>query len=203
MKRMDHWEERQWLGGEAHVASPNGRPGAMVLGKWLASELVPPLAGAAAVGVALGSLGTIGIMKMEPHKPRSRTGERDASTSSERSGSMDQIRGNERQARYDEGGAMGAGTVLAAFGLGLLAGALATLLMTPEPGESVRRRVRRGLETARHELDGIVEETKESWSRVRDDAQDAVKRTTTRIKEAAKVTKEAVAEGTPSVPKAQ
>ena len=93
---------------------------------------------------------------------------------------MEQIRRDERQARYDEDGAMGAGTVLAAFGLGLLAGAL---------------------ETARHELDGIVEETKESWSRVRDDAQDAVKRTTTKIKEAAKVTKEAVAEGAPSVPK--
>jgi len=114
---------------------------------------------------------------------------------------MEQIRVDERQARYDEGGAMGAGTVLAAFGLGLLAGALTTLLMTPEPGESVRRRVRRGLETARHELDGIVEETKDSWSRVRDDAQDAVKRTTTRIKEAAKVTKKAVAQGSPSVPK--
>ena len=114
---------------------------------------------------------------------------------------MEQIRVDERQARYDEGGAMGAGAVLAAFGLGLLAGALTTLLMTPEPGESVRRRVRRGLETARHELDGIVEETKDSWSRVRDDAQDAVKRTTTRIKEAAKVTKEAVAQSAPSVPK--
>jgi len=116
---------------------------------------------------------------------------------------MEQIRGDERRARYEDAGAMGAGTVLAAFGLGLLAGALATLLMTPEPGESVRRRVRRGLETARHELDGIVEESKDSWSRVRDDAQDAVKRTAKRIKEAAKVTKEAVAEDTPSVPKVQ
>jgi gas vesicle protein len=201
MKRTDDWEERQWLGGEAHVPLFNGRPRAMALGRWLASEFVPLLAGAAAVGVALGSLGTIGVMKIEPQKLQSRTDERNALTSSERSGSMEQIRVDERQASYNEGGAMGAGTVLAAFGLGLLAGALTTLLMTPEPGESVRRRVRRGLETARHELDGIVEETKESWSRVRDDAQDAVKRTTTKIKEAAKVTKEAVAEGAPSVPK--
>ena len=116
---------------------------------------------------------------------------------------MEQIRGDEREARYGDAGAMGAGTVLAAFGLGLLAGALAMLLTTPESGESVRRRVKRGLETARHELDGIVEESKDSWSRVRDDAQEAVKRTTKRIKEAAKVTKEAVAEPTPSVPKVQ
>jgi gas vesicle protein len=198
---MDDWEEKQWLGGETFVPLFNGRPRTMVLGTWLASELLPLLSGAAAVGVALGSLWTIGVMKIESQKPRSRTGERDALTSCERSGSMEQIRGDERQARYEDAGAMGAGTVLAAFGLGLLAGALATLLMTPEPGESVRRRVRRGLETARHELDGIVEESKDSWSRVRGDAQDAVKRTAKRIKEAAKVTKEAVAEGTPSVPK--
>jgi gas vesicle protein len=200
---MDDWEEKQWLGGETFVPLFNGRPRTMVLGTWLASELLPLLSGAAAVGVALGSLWTIGVMKIESQKPRSRTGERDALTSCERSGSMEQIRGDERQARYEDAGAMGAGTVLAAFGLGLLAGALATLLMTPEPGESVRRRVRRGLETARHELDGIVEESKDSWSRVRGDAQDAVKRTAKRIKEAAKVTKEAVAEGTPSVPKVQ
>jgi gas vesicle protein len=198
---MDDWEEKQWLGGETFVPLFNGRPRTMVLGTWLASELLPLLSGAAAVGVALGSLWTIGVMKIESQKPRSRTGERDALTSCERSGSIEQIRGDERQARYEDAGAMGAGTVLAAFGLGLLAGALATLLMTPEPGESVRRRVRRGLETARHELDGIVEESKDSWSRVRGDAQDAVKRTAKRIKEAAKVTKEAVAEGTPSVPK--
>jgi gas vesicle protein len=108
---------------------------------------------------------------------------------------MEQRRDDERQVREYEAGSVGAGTVLAAFGLGLLAGALATLLTTPEPGESVRRRVRRGVETARHELDGIVGETKESWSRVRDDAQDALKRTATKIKEAAKVTKEALAEG--------
>ena len=58
------------------------------------------------------------------------------------------------------------------------------------------------METARHELDEIVGETTESWVRVRDDAQDAVKRTATKIKEAAKVTKDAVAEGVSSVPKA-
>jgi len=59
---MDDWEEKQWLGGEAHVPLFNGRPRTMVLGKWLASELLPLLSCAAAAGVALGSLGTIGVM---------------------------------------------------------------------------------------------------------------------------------------------
>lgn len=115
---------------------------------------------------------------------------------------MEQARADERRVRDNEAGGMGTGTILAAFGLGLLAGVAATLLTTPESGASVRRRVKRGVETASHELDEIVGETKESWVRVRDDAQDAVKRTATKIKEAAKVTKDAVAEGVSSVPKA-
>jgi gas vesicle protein len=114
---------------------------------------------------------------------------------------MEQVREDERRRRNDNADAMGAGTVLAAFGLGLLAGAVVTLLTTPESGESVRRRVRRGAETAQGELDGIVEEAKESWGRVRDDAQDAVKRTATKIKEAAKGTKDALVEQPPSIPK--
>ncbi len=114
---------------------------------------------------------------------------------------MEQIRADERRGRNDNADVMGVGTVLAAFGLGMLAGAVVTLLTTPEPGESVRRRVRRGAETAQEELGGIVGEAKESWSRVRNDAQDAVKRTATKIKEAAKVTREAVTEGEIPVPK--
>ena len=114
---------------------------------------------------------------------------------------MGQRREDERSMQEDEDVSVNGGTVLVAFGIGLLAGALATLLTTPEPGETVRRRVKRGVETAREELDGIIEEAKESWSRVRDDAQEAVKRTTGKIKEAAKVTKEAVAEEPPAIPK--
>lgn len=93
---------------------------------------------------------------------------------------------------------MGTGTILAVFGLG---GAVATLLMTPESGASVRRRVKRGAETAQEELGGIVGEARESWRLVRDDAQSAVTRTAINMKEAAKVTREAVAEGVISIPK--
>jgi len=203
MGRMDGWEERQWLGGEAHVSPYNGSSRTFALRWRLASDIISLLAGAAAVGAALGSLGTVGVMKAGQGQQRMQIGKLYTRTASERSDTMEQGRANERRGWEDEAGSVGAGTILAAFGLGLLAGALATLLTTPEPGESVRRRVRRGVETARHELDGIVEEAKESWSRVRDDAQDAVKRTATKIKDAARVTKEAVAEGGPSAPKTQ
>lgn len=114
---------------------------------------------------------------------------------------MELIREDERRGRSHEAGAMGAATLLAAFGFGLLAGAVVTLLTTPESGASVRNRLKRGAETAKRELDGIVGETKESWDRVRNETGEAVTRTSSRIKEAAKVTKEAVTEeGTP-VPK--
>jgi gas vesicle protein len=96
---------------------------------------------------------------------------------------------------------MGPASVLTAFGLGLLAGAVVTLLTTPESGTSVRTRLKRGAEAAKRELGGIAGETRESWDRVRDDTEEAVKRTATRIKEAARVTKEALAEGGNSVPK--
>lgn len=84
----------------------------------------------------------------------------------------------------------------------VLAGAVVTLLTTPESGLSVRNRLKRGAETAKRELDGIVGETKESWGRVCNETGEAVTRTAIKIKEAAKVTKEAVTEGGTPVPKA-
>jgi gas vesicle protein len=200
MNSFEDGEERRWLGGEAQVQRYNGRPRLLALRRWLASENLPLLAAVAAMCAALGGVGTAGAMMAGQRQSKSIEQET-VRTSRERSKAMGQRREDEPLMREEEMGSVGAGTVLVAFGLGLLAGALATLLSTPEPGESVRRRVRRGVETAREELDAIVEESKESWSRVRDDAQDAVKRTATRIKEAAKVTKDAVVEGGSSVPK--
>ena len=103
--------------------------------------------------------------------------------------------------REAEAGSIGSGMILAGLGLGVLAGAAVALLTTPEPGSSVRRRVTRGIKTARQELDDIVDETQESWNQVREDTRRAVKRTAARIKDAAQATKEAVAEGTASVRK--
>ena len=102
---------------------------------------------------------------------------------------------NERL-RYDEGvDAIGMGTILAAFGLGLLAGTVATLLTTPESGSAVRNRLRRGVETAKKEIDDVVEEAKQDWTTVGGDLSDAVKRTASRVKKAAEVTKGALASG--------
>lgn len=56
------------------------------------------------------------------------------------------------------------------------------------------------METAKRVLCEIAGETKESWDRVRDDTDEAFKRTATRIKEAVTVTKEALAEDRTSVP---
>ena len=98
---------------------------------------------------------------------------------------MEEERPDERRLRDDEVGATDMGTILAAFGLGLLTGAVMTLLATPESGTTVRSRLKRGVETARREFDGIVGETKEAWSQVRNDAREAVKQTTTKVKKAA------------------
>lgn len=114
---------------------------------------------------------------------------------------MEQPRGEEQSRRGDEQGGIGIAVVLATFGIGLLAGAVVTLLTTPEPGEAVRRRMRRGVEKARGELEEIVDDARESWERVRDDARDAMTHTTTKIKDAVKATKEAVMEGDRPAPK--
>jgi len=115
---------------------------------------------------------------------------------------MELVREDERRGRSNEAGAMGAAAVLAAFGLGLLAGAVVTLLTTPESGTSVRTRLKRGAEAAKRELGEMAGETKESWDRVRNETGEAVMRTAIKIKEAARVTKEALAEERTSVPKA-
>ena len=190
---VDDQEGMQWLGGEAHVRANNGRPSPSRALQWLLSEVMIMVARA-----ALGSFRPVGAMRTEGVKRHSRIGERVVRVSSARSETMEQIQADERRVRDNGAGNMGTGTILAVFGLG---GAVATLLMTPESGASVRRRVKRGAETAQEELGGIVGEARESWRLVRDDAQSAVTRTAINMKEAAKVTREAVAEGVISIPK--
>ena len=196
MRRGDDREEMQWLGGEALVHPNNIRPDPSRVLRWLATKVMTLVAGA-----VLGSFGTVGAMRTEGRSRQRQIGEHDDRVTNERSIHMDQVREDDRRRRGDDSGAMGATAVLAAFGLGLLAGAVVTLLTTPESGTSVRTRLKRGAEAAKRELGEIAGETKESWDKVRDDTEDAVKRTATRIKEAARVTKEALSEDGNSVPK--
>jgi len=105
---------------------------------------------------------------------------------------MEQERMNDRSGRDGGVDAMGVGTILAAFGFGLVAGAVVTLLTTPESGTSVRNRLKRGIDTAKNELDEVVGGVKKDWETVGGDVGDAVKRTASRVKQAAEVTKEAL-----------
>ena len=105
---------------------------------------------------------------------------------------MEQERMNDRSGRDGGVDAMGVGTILAAFGFGILAGAVAALLSTPESGASVRNRLKRGLDTAKNELDEVVGGAKKDWDTVGGGVGDAVKRTASRVKQAAEVTREAL-----------
>lgn len=196
MRRGDDRDGMQWLGGEAHVRATDGRPGRANFLRWLSSEALP-----LAAGTVLGGFVAVSAIRLEGRKQQRRIGQLVARVSNERSAHMEPVREDERRMRSDESITIGPTTVLAAFGLGLLAGAVVTLLTTPESGASVRTRLKRGAEAATRELGEIAGETKESWDRVRDDTEDAVKRTATRIKEAARVTKEALVEDGNSVPK--
>lgn len=186
MQRVDDQDGRRWLGGEAHVRPYNGRPRTVSLRRLISESLL------LLAGLGLGSLGTAGVMKREDGKRREPIGGSGANLSRGRGATMEQERTNDRLGRDGGVDAMGVGTILAAFGIGLLAGAVATLLTTPESGASVRNRLKRGIDTAKNELDDVVGGVKKDWETVGGDVGDAVKRTASRVKQAAEVTKEAL-----------
>lgn len=190
----ENGEHAWWLGGEAHVGRDSLRGRRASGWRVMAVEAIPLL-----IGAAIGSLGAFGATVSASGTSRRLSTERCAETTAERRPSMEPEQDNRRRGRDDEaGGAMGAAAVLAAFGLGALAGAVVVVLTTPVSGPSVRQRLRRGAETARHELDEIVAETEQAWKPVGEGAREAIKKTATRIKEAAQVTKEAMAKEAPS-----
>lgn len=186
MNRVDDLDSRRWLGGEAHVRPYNGRPRTGSLRRLISESLL------LLAGIGLGSLGTAGVMKREVGERSNPIGDSVGNLSRERSATMEQERTNDRSGRDGGVDAMGVGTILAAFGFGLVAGAVVTLLTTPESGTSVRNRLKRGIDTAKNELDEVVGGVKKDWETVGGDVGDAVKRTASRVKQAAEVTKEAL-----------
>jgi len=186
MNRVDDQDIRRWLGGEAHVRPYNGRPRTGSLRRLISESLL------LLAGIGLGSLGTAGVMKREVGERSNPIGDSVGNLSRERSDTMEQERMNDRSGRDGGVDAMGVGTILAAFGFGLVAGAVVTLLTTPESGTSVRNRLKRGIDTAKNELDEVVGGVKKDWETVGGDVGDAVKRTASRVKQAADVTKEAL-----------
>ena len=200
MSQSDNLEEMPWLGGEAHVRPSNGRPQGARLWRWLVAWNIPALAGAAVVGAVLGRLASTGS-QAEDRRPLRRSSAKGAPPAGERSEWREPAQVEDMRIRDAEAASPGSGALLAGFGLGVLAGAVVALLTTPEPGSSVRRRVTRGLETARRELDEVADETSLSWGQVRDETRHAVVRTAGKMKDAAQATKKAVADDPDSLRK--
>lgn len=200
MSRIDNLEEMPWLGGEAHVRPSNGGPQGARLWRWLVASNIPALAGAAAVGVVLGSLAST-RSQAEDRRTRRRSSAKGAPPAAEQSEPREPAQAEGMRICDAETASPGSGALLAGFGLGVLAGAVVALLTTPEPGSSVRRRMTRGLETARRELDEIVDETSQSWGQVRDETRHAGIRMAAKMKEAAQATTKAVADDPDSLRK--
>ncbi len=186
MRHVESQEEAQWLGGEAHVRPYMGTPKPASL-KGLLSGGILLLA-----GIGIGRLAADGGLQHEQGKQRDHIADVEAHRPSERSGNMGQRQAEERFAEDRGVDAVGIVTILAAFGIGLVAGAVTTLLTTPESGTSVRNRLKRGMDTARKEFDDVVGEAKKDWTVVGDEISDSVKRTASRMKQAAEVTKDAL-----------
>lgn len=89
------------------------------------------------------------------------------------------------------GGCSG-GTVASAFLLGILFGMGTALLLTPERGDTLRRRLARGAKVAGEELADVAAETREALEALGKDARQTLKRTASRLSSALDATKEAI-----------
>jgi len=78
------------------------------------------------------------------------------------------------------------------FIAGFLLGAGAALLLAPETGANVRERLARGVKTAQDEFSGVAADTKDAFNTLSQDAQHAMKHTTTRFNAAVEATKDAI-----------
>jgi gas vesicle protein len=186
MRHIENREDARWLGGEAHVHPIMGGPKPAPLARWLSGGVL------VLAGIGLDRLAAFESLRPGDATPRNQIGDSGSHQPSERSGNMEQRREEDRRVGSGMDDGTGVVTVLAAFGLGLVAGVAATLLTTPESGASVRNRIKRGMDTARKEFDETVEEAKLDWSAVGDEICDSVKRTASRVKQAAEVTKGAL-----------
>lgn len=78
------------------------------------------------------------------------------------------------------------------FIAGVLLGAGAALLMTPEAGPALRGRLAKGAKTAQDELTDMAAETKDAMSSLSQQAQKAMKQARSRVSSAVDATKQAV-----------
>ena len=189
MRGEDNWEEAQWLGGEAQVYPGLGSPKPTSLKRFLSGLMF------LVTGVGIGRLAMIDAKPQGEIRQKGSVAQHERQAPTERSETMGRRRDEDEGAERGSVDELGVVTIVAAFGVGLVAGAVTALLTTPESGASVRGRVKRGVNTAKREFDETVNEVKEDWSTVGDGIYDSVKRTASRVKHAAEVTKEALTEG--------
>lgn len=189
MQDEQDWEEGGWLGGEAQVY-PHVR-------KEKSASLIRLISGGMLLlaGMGIGRVTGIGGGTCKQAQRKDEVGDAKLRAPMERSGTMERRRDEDRSAGSGGIDELGVVTIVAAFGLGLMAGAVTALLTTPESGLSVRNRLKRGVDTARKEFDETVGEVKEDWSEVGDEIYGSVKRTASRVKHAAEVTKDALTDG--------
>ncbi|MGB0910964.1 MAG: YtxH domain-containing protein [Nitrospirales bacterium] len=75
---------------------------------------------------------------------------------------------------------------------GVILGAGAALLLTPEPGNSLRDRLARGAKTAQDEFSDMATDTKETLHTWSSDAQEKVRQAKSRVTAAVDATKQSV-----------
>jgi gas vesicle protein len=98
---------------------------------------------------------------------------------------------------HGPGGGCSGGTVACAFLFGILTGMGAALLLAPERGDTLRRRLVRGAKVAGEELADVASETREAMEAIGKDARQTLKRTASRLSSALDATKAALQKDEP------
>jgi gas vesicle protein len=92
------------------------------------------------------------------------------------------------------------GAMASAFLLGAIAGASAALLLAPEPGRTMRRRLAQGAKAAQEELTGVAAETREALEALTKDARQTLRQTASRLTAALEATRKALKQDMDAVP---
>jgi gas vesicle protein len=85
-----------------------------------------------------------------------------------------------------------AGTIALAFIIGAIVGAGAALLLAPEPGNRMRKRLLDGARAAQEELAGVASETRDALGMLTKDARQTFRQTASRLNTALEHTREAI-----------
>jgi gas vesicle protein len=84
------------------------------------------------------------------------------------------------------------GLVAMAFLSGALVGAATALLLAPEPGKTLRRRLAHGAKAAQEELSDVAAETREAVGALTKDARQTLRQTASRLSAALGATRDAI-----------